>query len=210
MKVLLVNGSPNHHGCTDTALQIAGDALRANGIEADTFWIGNKPITGCLGCGYCTKNGKCHYDDKVNEFLDLAKDYDGFIFGAPVHFAAAAGSMTSFMDRAFFVDQCAGRKTFLRKPAGVVVSARRAGTSATLDQLNKYPLYAQMMLVGSRYWNMVHGKTPEDVLQDEEGVQIMRVLGKNMAWLLKSIEAGQEKEIPVPESEPRISTNFIR
>ncbi len=210
MKVLLVNGSPHIHGTTDAALQVVGKEIEKRGIQVDTYWIGNKPITGCIGCGYCSKNGRCHYDDKVNEFLNTAEEYDGFVFGTPVHFAGAAGSFTSFMDRAFFVDQCGGRKIFLRKPAGVIAVARRAGTSATLDQINKYPLYAQMMLVGSRYWNMAFGKSPEDLEQDEEGVQIMRVLGKNMAWLLQSIEAGKEKKIATPEDEKRISTNFIR
>lgn len=210
MKVLLVNGSPHIHGTTDAALQIVGKTIEERNIQVDTYWIGNKPLTGCIGCGYCAKNGKCHYDDKVNEFLEIAKDYDGFVFGTPVHFAGAAGSFTSFMDRVFYVDQCAGKKIFLRKPAGVIVVARRAGTSATLDQINKYPLYAQMMLVGSRYWNMAFGKSHEELLKDEEGVQIMRVLGKNMAWLLESIEAGKEKQIKLPEDERRIATNFIR
>ncbi len=210
MKVLLVNGSPHVHGTTDAALQIVGEAIKNRNIQVDTYWIGNKPLTGCIGCGYCGKHGQCHYDDKVNEFLEVAKEYDGFVFGTPVHFAGATGSFTSFMDRAFFVDHCAGKETFLRKPAGVVAVARRAGTSATLDQINKYPLYAQMMLVGSRYWNMAFGKSPEELTGDEEGVQIMRVLGQNMAWLLESIEAGREKQVAEPERETRISTNFIR
>lgn len=210
MRVLLVNGSPHIHGTTDAALQLVGNAIRENNIQADTYWIGNKPMTGCIGCGYCSKNGKCHYNDKVNEFLEQAKDYDGFVFGTPVHFSGATGSFTSFMDRVFFVDEFGGRKVFLRKPAGVIAVARRAGTSATIDQINKYPLYAQMMLVGSRYWNMAFGKTPEELQRDEEGVQIMRMLGKNIAWLLESIEAGKEKQIAVPEEEKRIATNFIR
>lgn len=210
MKVLLVNGSPNKNGCTNAALSIAGEALRKEGIETDVFWIGNKPLTGCLGCGYCAKHGKCYYDDRVNEFLAAAKDYDGFIFGAPVHFASAAASMSAFMDRSFFVDHCADLKLFELKPGAVVVSARRAGTTATIDQLNKYLLYAQMPVVSSRYWNMVHGKTPEEVMQDEEGVQIMRVLGKNMAWLLKSIDAGRREGLQEPEKEERIGTNYIR
>lgn len=210
MKVLLVNGSPHKKGCTDMALSIAGEALEKEGIRTDVFWIGNKPLTGCIGCGYCTKNGKCHYEDRVNEFLETAKDYDGFIFGVPVHFASAAASMSAFMDRSFFVDHCADLKLFELKPGAVVVSARRAGTTATLDQMNKYLLYAQMPVVSSRYWNMVHGQTPDQVLEDTEGVQIMRVLGKNMAWLLKSIEAGRKAGITQPEKEQRISTNYIR
>ena len=186
MKVLLVNGSPHKKGCTAAALQEVGKALAQEGILSDFFWIGNQPLTGCIGCGYCAKTGKCRYDDRVNAFLEAAKDYDGFVFGAPVHFASAAASMLGFMDRAFFTDQQAGLKRFAFKPAAAVVSARRAGTTAALDELNKYLLYAQMPIATSRYWNMVHGQTPEQVQADEEGVQIMRVLGRNLAWLLKA------------------------
>lgn len=210
MKVLLVNGSPHEKGCTNMALSIVGEALEKEGIQTEVFWIGNKPLTGCIGCGYCGKKGKCRYEDRVNEFLDMAEEYDGFVFGVPVHFASAAASMSAFMDRSFFVDHCADRKIFELKPGAVVVSARRAGTTATIDQMNKYLLYAQMPVVSSRYWNMVHGQTPDQVLEDTEGVQIMRVLGKNMAWLLKSIEAGKAAGIPQPEKEERISTNYIR
>jgi multimeric flavodoxin WrbA len=208
MKVLLVNGSPHEKGCTYTALCEVGAALDKEGIEADHFWIGNKPLAGCIGCGYCMKNGRCRYDDSVNRFLDLAKDHDGFVFGAPVHFASAAASMIAFMTRAFFVDQFSGLRRFMFKPGAAVVSARRAGTTAALEELNKYLLYAQMPIATSRYWNMVHGQTPEDVKRDAEGLQIMRVLGKNMAWLLKCIEAGRNAGIKFPEQEERISTNF--
>lgn len=210
MNVLLVNGSPHKTGCTDTALQEVGAAIRDVGIGCDTFWIGNQPLTGCVGCGFCAKAGRCRYDDTVNRFLDAAKDYDGFVFGAPVHFASAAASMLGFLNRAFFTDHCAGLNRFAFKPGAAIVSARRAGTTAALDELNKYMLYAQMPIVTSRYWNMVHGQTPEEVRQDQEGVQIMRVLGKNMAWLLQSIEAGRKAGVAVPEQEPRINTNFIR
>ena len=210
MKVLLVNGSPHEKGCTTAALQEVGKALAQEGIPSDFFWIGNQPLTGCIGCGYCTKAGKCRYDDRVNAFLKAAKDYDGFVFGAPVHFASAAASMLGFMDRAFFADQQAGLRRFAFKPAAAIVSARRAGTTAALDELNKYLLYAQMPIATSRYWNMVHGQTPEQVQADEEGVQIMRVLGRNLAWLLNSIEAGKRAGLLIPEQEKRINTNFIR
>lgn len=210
MKVLLVNGSPHKKGCTAAALDIIGEAIEQEGIETGRFWIGNKPLTGCIGCRYCARNGKCHYDDSVNVFLDTAAEYDAFVFGAPVHFASAAASMIAFMDRVFFTDQQAGLHRFAYKPGAVVVSARRAGTTASLDELNKFLLYAQMPIASSRYWNMVHGQKPEDVAQDEEGVQIMRVLGKNMAWLMKNIEAGKKAGIPLPEPEERINTNFIR
>lgn len=210
MKVLLVNGSPHEKGCTNIALTIVGETLEQEGIQTEIFWIENKPLTGCTGCGYCAKKGKCRYEDRVNEFLDMAGDYDGFVFGVPVHFASAAASMSAFMDRSFFVDHCADRKIFELKPGAVVVSARRAGTTATLDQMNKYLLYAQMPVVSSRYWNMVHGQTPDQVLEDREGVQIMQVLGKNMAWLLKCIEAGKQEGVSRPKEEKRINTNYIR
>ena len=121
MKVLLVNGSPNKKGCINTALSIIQESLIKEGIESDIFWIKNKPLTGCLGCGYCAKAGKCRYDDRVNEFLETAKEYDGFIFGVPVHFASAAASMSAFMDRAFFVDHCANLLTFELKPGAVIM-----------------------------------------------------------------------------------------
>lgn len=211
MKVLLVNGSPHPQGCTYTALQEVGKAIAAEGITAENFWIGNKPLTGCIGCGFCRQHGHCHYDDAVNQFLDLAADYDGFIFGAPVHFASAAASMLAFMDRVFFADQFGSTvRRFAFKPGAAIVSARRAGTTAALEELNKYLLYAQMPVVSSRYWNMVHGQTPADVLKDTEGLQIMRVLGRNMAWMLKNLEAGKKAGIARPEQEERISTNFIR
>ncbi|MGI6212570.1 MAG: flavodoxin family protein [Anaerovoracaceae bacterium] len=210
MKVMLVNGSPHPKGCTNMALDIVGAALNQEGIKTQPFWIGNKPIAGCLGCGWCRGHGACHYDDVVNNFLDQAADADGFVFGAPVHFASAAASMIAFMNRAFFADQLAGLGRFVHKPGAAVVSARRAGTTAALEELNKYLMYAEMPVATSRYWNMIHGNTPEEVLQDEEGVQILRVLGKNMAWLMKSIEAGKAAGLEAPGREKRINTNFIR
>ncbi len=209
MRVLLVNGSPHEKGCTHVALGIVKESLEDQGIQADFFWIGDKPLTGCIGCGYCEKAGRCRYDDRVNEFLAQAVGYDGFVFGVPVHFASAASSMSAFMDRAFFTDHCAGLRLFELKPGAIITSARCAGTTATLDQMSKYLMYAQMPVVSSRYWNMVHGQTPDQVLEDLEGVQIMRILGKNMAWLLQNIEAGKGSGVKKPEPEERINTNFI-
>lgn len=209
MKVILVNGSPNHYGCTYTALCEVEKTLNEGGVKTEHFWIGNKPLTGCIGCGFCGEHGKCQYDDTVNSFVEKAGEYDGFVFGAPVHFASAAASMSGFMDRVFYSDSRAGRNSFYLKAAAVIVSARRAGTTAALDQLNKYLLYAEMPVVSSRYWNMVHGNTPDEVKKDLEGLQIMRVLGRNMAWLLRSIEAGRAARVPAPEKEERINTNFI-
>ncbi len=204
MKVLLVNGGPHEKGCTYTALTEVAGALQKNGVETEIFWLGNDPIAGCISCGFCKKNGRCFRNDCVNVFLEKAKQADGFVFGAPVHFASSAGALISFMDRAFF---CAD---FGAKPAACVVSCRRAGTTATFDEINKYFAIKGMPIVTSNYWNAVHGNTPEEVKQDLEGMQTMRILGKNMAWLLRCIEAGKEAGIQPPETEEKIKTNFIR
>lgn len=210
MKVILVNGSPHKEGCTDTALTQVASALNHEGIDTDFFWIGNKPLSGCIACKTCVTKHACVFDDKVNEFLDLAADYDGFVFGTPVHWAGASGSMTSFLDRVFYADFCAGRNNFYLKPAAAIMSARRAGTTATWDQMNKYFGLMQMPIITSRYWNMVHGAKPEDVQKDLEGMQVMRILGKNMAWFLKCKEAGEKAGVPLPEPEQISFTNFIR
>ncbi len=207
MKVLLVNGSPHEKGCTYTALFEVAGALQKNGIETEFFHLGTKPVHGCLGCRKCMETGKCIINDIVNDFVAIAADFDGFIFGSPVHFAAASGMITSFMDRAFY-----GRKNSILayKPAAAIVSCRRGGASAAFDQLNKYFTICNMPIVSSQYWNMVHGNTPDEVRQDFEGLQTMRTLGNNMAWLLSCIELGKKSGIALPEIEARIATNFIR
>lgn len=211
MKVLLVNGSPHAKGCTYTALNEVAKILEEEGIETEIFWIKNKPIGGCIACKSCVQNHKCVFDDVVNEFVEKAADADGFIFGSPVHYAAATGNITAFMDRAFYSASCGGKSdVFLFKPAASVVSARRAGTTVTYDQINKYFGITQMPIISSRYWNMVHGGTPEDVLQDKEGMQVMRILGRNMAYYLKCIKAGKEQGINPPKQEQTEFTNFIR
>ncbi|MDP4178448.1 MAG: flavodoxin family protein [Bacillota bacterium] len=209
MKVLLVNGSPHEKGCTYTALNEIAEILNHEGIETEVFHIGMKPLAGCIACGNCSKTGKCVFDDKVNEFLQIAGEFDGYIFGSPVHYAAASGAITSFMDRVFFADSCAGKDSFYLKPAAAVISARRAGTTAAFDQLNKYFTIKQMPVISSQYWNMVHGQTPEDVKKDLEGLQIMRTLGRNMAFFLKCKEAGIKAGIALPEREKTTPTNFI-
>ena len=206
MKVLLVNGSPHAQGCTYTALCEVAAALEKQGIETELFQVGTKPISGCLGCGACIKTGKCVIDDVVNEFVEKAKDADGFVVGSPVHFANASGAITSFMDRAFYGKGA----VYANKPAAAVMSCRRGGATATLDQLNKYFTISNMPIVSSQYWNMVHGNTPDEVRQDAEGMQTMRTLGINMAWLLKCIEAGKTAGIAMPEREAKVATNFIR
>ena len=210
MKVILVNGSPHPDGCTFTALQVVAAALNENGIETQIFQVGTEPLSGCIACQTCEETGRCAFSDVVNDFLELAEKADGFIFGSPVHYASATGAITSFLDRVFYTSFCSGSDRFRLKPGAVVVSARRAGTTATIDQLNKYLTWGEMPVISSRYWNMVHGFTPEDVRQDLEGIQIMRVLGRNMAWFLKCKEAGMKAGVPLPEKEERIATPFIR
>lgn len=205
MKVILVNGSPNEEGCTYTALAEVAAALKKEGVDTEIFQVGRKPVSGCIACFACRKIGKCVIDDLVNVFLEKAKDADGFVFGSPVHYAGASGALTSFMDRAFF----ASAGIFRLKPGAAILSARRAGTTAAFDQLNKYFTISEMPVVSSIYWNMVHGWTPDDVAKDLEGLQTMRALGRNMAWLLKCTEAAAKAGISLPESEERIMTNFI-
>jgi multimeric flavodoxin WrbA len=210
MKVILVNGSPNEKGCTYTALEEVAATLNAEGIKAEFFQIGTKPLSGCIACFKCQQLGHCVFKDKVNDFVDIAKDADGFVFGSPVHYAAAGGAITSFMDRVFFSAACSGKQSFYLKPAAAVVCARRAGTTATFDQLNKYFTISEMPVISSRYWNMVHGTTPEEVKKDLEGLQVMRILGRNMAWFLRCKEAAVRAGVLFPEREERIATNFIR
>ena len=209
MKVILVNGSPNAKGCTFTALNEVANTLNHDGIETEIFQVGTKPLVGCTACRKCFETGRCVFNDRVNEFNEIAGDFDGFIFGTPVHYAAASGAITCFMDRAFY-SSMRSSKAFYLKPAAAVVSARRAGTTATFDQINKYFTISQMPVISSRYWNMVHGATAEQVQQDLEGLQTMRILGRNMAYFLKCKEAGIKAGIPLPETEETVFTNFIR
>ena len=211
MKVLLVNGSPHEHGCTYTALSEVAKTLTEENVETEIYWIGTKPIAGCIGCYKCKELKQCVFQDQINDFTKKAAEVDGFVFGSPVYFSGMAGGMMSFMDRAFFSASNQEPHPYRFKPAAAVVSSRRAGTTSALDQINKYFMYGQMPVISSRYWNMVHGKTPEQVIQDAEGMQVMRVLGRNIAWFLKLKEAGEKAGVlPPVQEEPRISTNFIR
>ena len=210
MKVLLFNGSPHKNGCTYTALEEIAKTLKEEGIDTEVYQIGTEPISACRACYACAKLGKCVIDDKVNEFVEYARDFDGYIFGSPVHYASASGGITAFLDRAFFAaSRAKDGNPFLHKPAAAVASARRSGTTATLDQLNKYFTITQMPIISGRYWNMVHGHTPEDVMQDKEGLQNMRFIARNMACFLKCKELGEKAGIFPPEQEPTIHTNFI-
>lgn len=210
MKVILVNGSPHPKGCTFTALEEVAGTLNAEGIETQIFQVGIKPLAGCIACKKCAETGRCVFNDVVNEFVDLAVEADGFIFGSPVHYAAASGAMTSFMDRVFYSNMMSGRNAFYLKPAAAVLSARRAGTTAAFDQLNKYFTISEMPVISSRYWNMVHGAEPQDVKKDLEGLQIMRTLARNMAWFLRCKEAGMKDGVQLPAKEEVIRTNFIQ
>ncbi len=205
MKVLLLNGSANQKGCTYTALEEIGRTLQAEGIDYEIFQIGGRPIRDCIGCGQCTEQGCVFADDQVNVFVQKAREADGFVFGTPVYYAHASGRILSFLDRAFY----SSKDAFVHKPAAAVASARRAGTTASLDDLHKYFGISHMPTVGSSYWNMVHGNRPEEVLQDVEGMQTMRNIAHNMAWLLKCIEMGRKQGI-IPQTESGCWTNFIR
>lgn len=210
MKVLLVNGSPHKDGCTYTALCEVSGALNDNGVDTDIFWIGNKALSGCIACKKCNENNRCVFNDSVNEFLDIAGDYDGFVFGTPVHWGGVSGAMTSFMDRVFYADLNGGGNRFRLKPAAAVISARRAGTTATWDQINKYFGLMQMPVITSRYWNMVHGTNPDEVRQDKEGIQVMQVLGDNMAYFLNCKNIASKMGLKKPQPREFVFTNFIR
>ncbi len=211
MNVMLVNGSPHKEGCTHRALEEVAAALRDEGIGADIFWIGPKPVGGCVACGGCARTGACVFDDVVNEARAIAAKADGFVFGGPVHYAHAGASLLGFMDRLFFSDGRGGQPSVFRdKPAAAVLSARRAGTTAAFDDVNKFFTISEMPIVSSRYWNNVHGSTAADVEQDAEGLWVMRELGRNMAWLLKCIEAGRAAGIERAPRESGPRTDFIR
>ena len=205
MKVLLINGSPRRNGCTFTALSEVEKTLHREGIETELVQLGAKAVQGCIACGRCKTLGRCVFDDLVNETAPKLEAADGLVVGSPVYYASANGSLIAFLDRLFYSTPF--DKTM--KAGAAVLSCRRGGASASFDELNKYFTISGMPVVSSQYWNSVHGNTPEEVGQDLEGMQIMRTLGRNMAFLVKSIALGREK-LGLPEKEPRVSTNFIR
>ena len=208
MNVLLLNGSPHEHGCTYTALCEVASALEAEGIHGEIMHIGQGPVRGCIGCGGCARTHRCVFkDDPVNAALEKMGSCEGLVIGSPVHYASAGGSITSFLDRMFY----AGSAQMRGKVGAAVVSARRAGTTAALDQLNKYFYIAGMPIAPSQYWAMVHGNSPAEVRQDEEGLQIMRTLGRNMAYMIRAFALAREHGLlpPAPEAEKK-RTNFIR
>lgn len=196
MKVLMVNGSPHKNGSTYTALTIIGEELKKYDIDYEIMWVGNKAISGCIACNSCKTTGKCFINDIVNEFMEKGKSCDGFVFGSPVYYASATGQITSFMDRLFMV----GRQSMKYKPAVSIVCQRRSGATNAYDQLNKYIGISNMIQVPSQYWNMMIGRTAEDVLKDEEGIQIMKNLAKNMAWLIKMKKVAEINGIGTPDN----------
>lgn len=206
MKVLLINGSPNEKGCTFTALNEVATSLASNGIETEIYQLGKKAIQGCVACWGCMKLGKCVFSDGVNELNARAGEFDGLVIGSPVYYAGPNGSLCAFLDRMFF----SGGECWAGKPGACVVSCRRGGASAAFDRLNKYFTINNMPVVSSQYWNQVHGNSPEEVRQDLEGLQTMRTLGENMAYLLKCMEAGRKLGVREAEWEEQIATNFIR
>ena len=211
MKVLLVNGSPHKDGCTNRALKEVVKILESEGVETEIFHIGAKAVGGCMGCFKCEQLKKCVINDCVNEFREKAYKADGFIFGSPTHYAGMSGNLVGFMDRLFFSEFIANQnKAFYLKPAAAVVSARRAGTTTVFSQITKYLTVQEMIVVTSRYWNMVHGMEAEEVEQDGEGLCNLRVLGHNMAYILKCKEAAEKMGVELPKYETPIFTNFIR
>lgn len=202
----MLNGSAKPNGNTYAALSEIGKQLEKEGISHEIFQMGGDVVRDCIGCGQCTETGCIFADDKVNEFIAKAKEADGFVFGTPVYYAHPSGRILSFLDRAFY----SGGRFFAFKPAASVVVARRGGCSASFDVLNKYFGISQMPVAGSTYWNMVHGRVPGEASLDAEGLQTMRNLARNLAWMLKCFEAGKEKGIPLPETERGNQTNFIR
>ena len=207
MKVLLFNGSTRENGCTYLALQEVAKVLERARIQTEILQLGPRPVRDCIGCNRCQELGRCVFgEDVVNQWLEKAREADGFVFGSPVYFAHPAGQILSVMDRMFYADGSA----FANKPAAAVVTARRAGTTASLDALQKHFTIAQMPIVSSTYWNMVFGPVPELVEQDQEGLQTMRNLAEHMAWMLRCIEAGKEKGVLPPQAERQHRTNFNR
>ncbi|MEA4823754.1 MAG: flavodoxin family protein [Clostridiaceae bacterium] len=203
-KVLMLNGSPHREGCTYTALAEAASVLSREGVDSEIVWVGTVPVASCTACGFCAKNGRCVFDDAVNDFVARARTVDGFLFGSPVHYAGPSGAITAFLGRAFY----SGSSAFANKPGAVVASCRRGGATATFQQLSMY--LNRMITVPTQYWGIVHGNSPAEVRQDAEGMQTMRTLGANMAYLIRALDCAKNAGIVPPTPEMRVATNFIR
>lgn len=206
-KILLISGSPRSGGCTYTALREVADTLEKNGVETELIEIGNRPVAGCIACGKCRETGKCVFnDDAVNRISEKLDEYDGIVVGSPVYYAGPSGQICAFLDRLFY--SSGGRMA--GKIGAAVVSCRRGGASSAFDRLNKYFQISNMVVASSQYWNQVHGNSPDEVRQDIEGMQTMRTLGQNIAWLVKSIQTARDNGVQAPVYEPKTFTNFIR
>lgn len=206
-KILLISGSPRSGGCTYTALREVADTLEKNGVETELIEIGNRPVAGCIACGKCRETGRCVFnDDAVNRISEKLDEYDGIVVGSPVYYAGPSGQICAFLDRLFY--SSGGRMA--GKIGAAVVSCRRGGASSAFDRLNKYFQISNMLVASSQYWNQVHGNTPDEVRQDIEGMQTMRTLGQNIAWLVKSLQTARDNGVQAPVYEPKTFTNFIR
>lgn len=206
MKILMINGSPHEAGCTYTALHEVETVLQKAGVETEWVQLGQRPVAGCIACLHCRKTGRCVFDDQVNEIIERLDEIDGIVVGSPVYYAGASGQICAFLDRLFYT----GSAHMAGKLGAAVVSCRRGGASAAFDRLNKYFTICSMTVVGSQYWNQVHGNTPDEVRQDFEGMQTMRTLGQNIVFQLQNRAAGQAAGVEGPTYEPRCGTNFIR
>jgi len=206
-KILFINGSPNENGCVSTAMDEVIGVLRDSGIETEKLWLGKKAMPDCMACMQCQVKGRCVIEDQVNEVAAQIDDIDGIVVGSPVYYGGPNGRITSFLDRLFF---SVPDVKFNGKLGASIVSCRRGGATAAFERLNKYFLIENMHVVGSQYWNQVHGGSAEDVKKDAEGLQTMRTLGRNIAWLLKAIENGKKDGIDIPVHEAKTFTNFIR
>lgn len=207
MKILMINGSPHKSGCVNLALEEMQKAFSQEGIESEIIYLGTKPIQGCIACGHCYESGKCVFDnDEVNKVIEKLDDCAGLVIGSPVYYSGPSSQIQAFLDRLFY----AGGEKMRGKLAASVVSCRRGGASATFERLNQYFLMSDMIVVGSQYWNQIHGNKPEDAAKDKEGLQTMRTLAKNMSWLLKCLEEGKKAGIKEPEYEEWQRTDFIR
>ena len=205
-KILLINGSPNQRGCTFTALSEIALTLAKEGVESEILWLGKEPIADCIACGKCAESSRCVFDDLVNRIADRLDEFDGIVAGSPVYYAGPSSRICAFLDRLFYSNgaRMAG------KLGTAVVSCRRGGSTAAFNRLNMYFMMNNMVVPTSQYWNQVHGNVPEEVRQDREGLQTMRMLARNMAWLLRCIELGRIAGLHAPVPEPRDRTNFIR
>ena len=208
MKIMLINGSPHAKGCSYTALAEMEKIFAKNGIETEWVWVGSRPLAGCIGCGHCRQAGQCVFgEDMLNDAVQKFRECDAMLVASPVHYASASGAVTSFLDRFFY---SSNRADLRLKPAACVVSCRRGGATAAVEQLNKYFTISEMPVVYSCYWNMIHGNTPEEIQQDLEGLRILRTLANNMVYLLKAQELAKQAGLQLPEPEPAAVTNFIR